>query len=113
MGADLEYWMALAPQLLNFILYTIASICMVISYVKLKKIAHQIGSKPLSTLATGFGFHFLSFIVGLLISAVGLVFAQHLGLIAYRCIQYSAYVLTVIGTLYFVIGAKQLLTTKS
>lgn len=112
MNNDPGYWMALLPQALNFILYSIASICMAVSYTQLKRVARQSGNKALALLATGFGFYFLSFLVGLLMSAVGLVFAQYLGLIAYRGIQYSSYVFTMIGTVYFVIGAKQFFAEK-
>jgi hypothetical protein len=113
MNDDSSYFMEILPALLNFILYAVASICMLISYIKLKGIGRQSDSKPLSLLATGFGFYFVSFLVGVFISSIGLAFAQHAGMIAYRGIQYSNYIFTIIGTIYFVRGAKQFFTTKS
>lgn len=112
MNSDSGYWMALLPQLLNFILYFIASICMAIAYVKLKDISRHSTNKPLGVVATGFGLYFLGFLVGLLMSIAGLVFAPYIGIIAYHGIQYSQHIFTIIGTVYFVIGAKQFLAVK-
>lgn len=113
MSDDYSYFMTILPALLNFILYAVASICMLISYIKLKKVSRQLDSKPIAFLAAGFGFYFLSFLVGVFISSIGLAFAQYAGVIAYRGIQYSNYVFTIIGTVYFVIGAKHFFTAKS
>lgn len=113
MNNDSGYWMSFLPQLLNFILYFIASICMAITYVKLRNISRHSANNPLGVVATGFGFYFLGFFVGLLMSAAGLVFVQYLGMIVYHGIQYSQHIFTIIGTVYFVIGAKQLLAMKS
>jgi hypothetical protein len=108
-----NYLMMMAPQLLSVLLYSIASICMGISYFKVKKVGLRSGNQGLVLLATGFGCYFLSFVFALLISAVGLVFAKYLGELAYRGIQYSEYIFTIIGTVYFVLGAKRLVTSAS
>jgi hypothetical protein len=108
-----NYLMAVIPQLLSFVLYTVASICMAISYIKIKKVGSQSGNSALVLLATGFGFYFISFAVGLLMSVIGLVFANHLGFLAFRGIQYTGYIFTIIGTVYFVLGAKRLITSAS
>ena len=108
-----NYLMMMAPQLLKFLLYSVASICMGISYFKVKKVGRESGNQALVLLATGFGFYFLSFAVALLMSAIGLVFAQYLGELAYHGIQYSEYIFTIIGTVYFVVGAKRLVVSAS
>jgi hypothetical protein len=108
-----NYLIVMAPQLLKVLLYSIASICMGIGYFKLKKVGRQSGNQGLVLLATGFGFYFLSFAVALLMSAIGLVFAKYLGELVYYGIQYSEYIFTIIGTVYFVVGAKRLVVSAS